>query len=61
LELGISGDHVFLNKKLTDGLLKYFNLTGYPSYVFIDKEGNYDPDFISRISSIKLNKLKERL
>ena len=60
-KLSVSGQHIYIEKELTTALLKQFNLFGYPSYIFIDKEGNWDTNFVRSINNIDLDKLATKL
>ena len=60
-QLKVSGNHIYIGKELADSLLKEFNLFGYPSFIFIDRNGNWDTNFMRSISNIDLNKLKSKL
>jgi len=60
-QLKVSGNHIYIGKALADSLLKDFNLFGYPSFIFVDKHGNWDTNFMRSISNIDLNKLKTKL
>lgn len=59
-DLKLSGIHVFVPKEKVDNLQKAFSITGFPSYIFIDSNGNYKPGTISNMINLdkeKLNKL----
>ena len=60
-QLQVSGQHIYIEKALTAALLKQFNLFGYPSYIFIDKNGNWDTNFVRSISNIDLDKIGAKL
>lgn len=60
-KLSVSGQHIYIEKDLTTALLKQFNLFGYPSYIFIDKDGNWDTNFVRSISNIDLDKIGAKL
>jgi thiol-disulfide isomerase/thioredoxin len=60
-ETSAFGDHIFLNNKLSSELMELFKLSGYPSYIVIDKEGKYYPDLINSISQIDISKIDEIL
>ncbi|MEM6379412.1 MAG: TlpA family protein disulfide reductase [Bacteroidota bacterium] len=55
------GQHLYLNDKLASEMLTYFQLSGYPSYVFLDANGNYKPDVVTRIYNIDLEKVKKNI
>jgi len=59
--LQVAGQHIFIKKDLADSLLKYFNLFGYPSYILIDRNGNWDATFVRSISNLDIEKLKGKL
>ncbi len=60
-ELEVEGDHIFLDEKLTSELMKFFDLRGYPSYIFLDQEGKYDRELVQRIQNVDVDLIKERL
>jgi len=60
-KLQVSGQHIYIEKDLTAALLKQFNLFGYPSYIFIDRNGNWDTNFVRSISNIDLDKIGAKL
>ncbi len=60
-ELGLHGDHVFLDKKISAQIMEYFEIGGFPSYLFFDIERNFDPYLIDGISNINIKSFKEKL
>lgn len=60
-ELEVEGDHIFLDEKLTGELMKFFDLRGYPSYIFLDQEGKYDRELVQGIQNVDVDLMKERL
>lgn len=60
-ELEVEGDHIFLDEKLTGELLKFFDLRGYPSYIFLDQEGKYDRKLVQQIQNVDIDVIRERL
>ncbi|GAB5551805.1 MAG: hypothetical protein Sapg2KO_13960 [Saprospiraceae bacterium] len=60
LDMG-PGKHLFLNDALASKMLTYFQLSGYPSYVFIDANGQYKPDVVERIYNIDFDKVKKNI
>ena len=60
-ELKTSGNHIFLEKKLAKSVMKFFDLKGYPSHIFIDKKGEWDTNFIHSLANLELDKLKKKL
>lgn len=60
-ELQTEGTHFFMDKTLNAQFFETFKLGGYPSYIFIDKEGNYDQSLISYISYLDIEALKAKL
>ncbi|MEL6251151.1 MAG: hypothetical protein AAFR87_03990 [Bacteroidota bacterium] len=41
--------------------MSHFKFQAYPSYAFIDKDGNIDLNYVKRISHINLEDLKKKL
>lgn len=39
----------------------FFDLRGYPSYIFLDQEGKYDRELVQRIQNVDVELMKERL
>ena len=60
-ELEVEGDHIYLDEKLTSELLEFFDLRGYPSYIFLDQKGKYDRELVQRIQNVDVDLMKERL
>ncbi|NRB48496.1 MAG: TlpA family protein disulfide reductase [Saprospiraceae bacterium] len=60
-ELGLSTKHIFLSTDLSEQIMEYFELKGYPSHVFLDKNGKYHPDVVSSIRNIDFEKIQEKL
>ena len=60
-ELAVSGTHIYIQEELGAALLKHFYLFGYPSYIFIDSNGNWDANFIRSIANLDLDLLREKL
>ncbi len=58
-ELEIAGTHIFVKSVIQDELMSSFNASGYPSYIFIDQDGNYITGAIERPSNMNINKLKK--
>jgi hypothetical protein len=57
--LQIPGTHIFVEEAIESDLMTLFSKIGFPSYVFIDKNGIYRPEAIIRPSLTDKNKLKE--
>lgn len=60
-ETKTSGTHIFINNGLTTSLMQEFDLSGYPSYLVFDREGNYHKGLIQRIGSIDIESLEQQL
>lgn len=56
-ELEIPGTHIFVEDTIETELMKLFSVSGFPSIVFIDKNGVYKPGVINMISNTDKNKL----
>lgn len=41
--------------------MSYFDLEGYPSHIFLDKEGQHHPDLVHGIRNVNLEALREKL
>lgn len=60
-ELDLGTKHIFLSEDLSKQIMAYFELKGYPSHVFLDKNGKYHPKLVSSIRNIDFEKIRERL
>ncbi len=60
-ELGVSAKHIFLSSELSEQIMEYFELRGYPSHVFLDKSGKYHPDLVHSIRNINFEKIQDKL
>lgn len=60
-ELDLSTKHIFLSPDLSKQIMEYFELKGYPSHVFLDKEGQYHPDLVHSIRNIDFDKIQDKL
>jgi thiol-disulfide isomerase/thioredoxin len=58
-EFEVSGSHFFVNETIESELMSLFSASGFPSFVFIDKNGNYKPGAINRMSDTDKNKVEE--
>jgi thiol-disulfide isomerase/thioredoxin len=58
-ELEIPGTHIFVDAAIETELMKLFSVSGFPSIVFIDRNGVYKPGAIKMISNTDKNKLTE--
>ena len=59
-EFELGGTHLFIESSIESELMNMFSFSGFPSYAFIDKRGNYKPGAIERVSSLNEGDL-ERL
>lgn len=55
------GDHIYLDRALTDGYMSKFEIRRYPNYILIDKEGNFKTKIISAVNDINIEQFKEYL
>lgn len=60
-QLDINARHIYLNKSLSDEIMKKFNLRGYPSHVFIDSEGKYHPGLVHGLRNLDVEDIRERM
>ena len=58
-ELKQPGIHYFVDETLENELMNLFSFSGFPNYAFIDKNGQYKPSAISRMSLINKDQLIE--
>ncbi len=59
VEEKLSGYHIFVEEKLNTALMNLLSLSGYPSYLLINKRGEYKAEIISRPSTLDRGKLLE--
>lgn len=57
-ETMVSGDHIYLDEKLSVQLMENLDLQGFPSNFLIDIKGKYDPNCISSISQLEGKELR---
>lgn len=60
MEMG-PAQHIFLSDALSKAIMTNYNLLGYPSHIFLNKDGKYKPDVVNRISKIDFNKVKKNI
>lgn len=60
-ELGVGGQHIFLTDQLSKEIMTYFDLRGYPSHVFLNKEGRVVPDVMHSIRDVDFDKVKKSM
>ncbi|HKK76411.1 MAG TPA: redoxin family protein [Saprospiraceae bacterium] len=60
-ELGVGGQHIFLTDQLSKEIMNYFDLRGFPSHVFLNKEGRVVPDVLHSIRDVDFYKVKKSL
>lgn len=61
VEIGVDGEHLWLNNELSAKILSHFKLSGYPSYIVIDSKGQYRPHLVSSIQFLDVEELKKKL
>ena len=59
VEFKLSGTHIFVKEDIIDELMSLFSVSGFPSYVLINKKGVYKPGAIQRMSHLNKEKLTE--
>jgi thiol-disulfide isomerase/thioredoxin len=57
----LAGTHVFMNKNNLNRLMEKFSVSGFPSYVFIDQHGKFQPGVAHRPSEMTREALTELL
>ncbi|MEM8667973.1 MAG: TlpA disulfide reductase family protein [Planctomycetota bacterium] len=60
-ELSIPGTHIFLDQERSIALAKFFLVKGYPTYVFINRNGEYERDLIGRLPDADIEQIRDRL
>ena len=59
-EANSEGDHIYLNKGLSVDSKDFFDFSQFPHHIFIDAKGNYDPNLIKSVSTIKVSDLSKK-
>lgn len=57
-ELKVSGTHLFVEASIEAELMELFSFSGFPSYAFINKKGEYKPGKIKRMQYLNQKQLK---
>jgi thiol-disulfide isomerase/thioredoxin len=60
-ELELKGDHIYLDRTLTNSYMEKFGVRSYPSYVILDSDGDFHKNQISGVGDINLKSFKKRL
>lgn len=60
-ELNVPKDQILLNENLSNEIMQFFDLNGFPSHVFIDQSGKVKKDMLHHINGINFDKLDARL
>ena len=55
VKMDMTGNQILMSPSLSSQFLARFNITGYPSHVFIDTEGNYHKDKEHFIQNLDVN------
>ena len=59
--LELKGDHVYLDRALTNGYMEKFEVRSYPSYIIMDKRGEFHKNIISGVGDIKVDTFVKRV
>ena len=60
-EYKLNGTHIYLEESIENSLMNLFSSSGFPSYVLIDKNGEYRPGVAKRPSEMDRDKLTEQI
>ena len=60
-EYKLSGTHIFVEKSIESSLMNIFSASGYPTYIFINRDGEYQPGVLKRPSELNKKELAELL
>jgi thiol-disulfide isomerase/thioredoxin len=55
------GDHIYMDRALTQAYMDKFEIRRYPNYILIDKEGNFKTRIISAVNDINIERFQEHL
>jgi len=55
------GDHIYLDRALTQAYRDKFNIKNFPNYILIDKNGEYKTRIISAVADINIETFKAHL
>ena len=60
-DIRLPGTHIFMDEKIVEALKSSFNNagSGFPTYVVIDRHGNFRPKVIERMQFLNRNNLKQ--
>lgn len=58
LDLALPATNIKLSKKLSNDIMEYFDLSGYPSHVVIDKNRKVHKNLIHAITNVDIERLK---
>ncbi len=59
IKMELGGTHLFVESSIENELMKLFSFGGFPSYAFIDLQGNYKAGAIQRMSFLENEDLKK--
>lgn len=60
-ELKANTQHFYLSDSLSNEIMDYFSLKGYPSYIFLDTNGQMVPNVVSRLREVDFDKVKKNI
>lgn len=60
LELDQPGTHIFVNSKVISEVMNLFNKSGFPSYILLKPDGNYDSEAIQSIQQLDIETLQAK-
>ncbi len=56
-QLDLSGTHLYVDYKIVNDLMKLFSLNGYPSYIFMDTNGNLIEENLHSLKGLKSSEI----
>lgn len=60
-QLDVNTRHVYMTEEVSKKIMKEFNLTGYPSHIFIDSKGKYHPGMVHALRMVDLEYIREKM
>lgn len=55
------GDHVYLDRQMTRGFMSKFGFKRYPSYLVIDKDGEYKKNIVFGVANLRIESFLKKI
>ena len=60
-ELGVPGNHIFEEKELSKAIMDQYEVEGFPTYLFFNRQGEYVPGVIDFMSRLDVEEFEKEL